>query len=54
MTDNDGLTGTTTGAALEIIDNIPPTTVLEIGEPKYVDPLDYIYVTSDTPFTMVA
>jgi len=38
----------------EIIDNIPPTTTLEIGEPKYVDPMDKIYVTSATPFTLTA
>jgi squalene-hopene/tetraprenyl-beta-curcumene cyclase len=38
----------------EIIDNIPPTTALEIGEPKYVDPMDNIYVTSATPFTLTA
>ena len=38
----------------EIIDNIPPTTTLEIGEPKYVDPIDNIYVTSATSFTLTA
>ena len=38
----------------EIIDNIPPTTTLEIGEPKYVDPMDNVYVTSATPFTLTA
>ena len=38
----------------EIIDNIPPTTTLEIGEPKCVDPMDNIYVTSTTPFTLTA
>jgi squalene-hopene/tetraprenyl-beta-curcumene cyclase len=38
----------------EIIDNIPPTTALEIGEPKYVDPMGNIYVTSATPFTLTA
>ena len=38
----------------EIIDNIPPTTMLEIGEPKYIDPVGNIYVTSATPFTLTA
>lgn len=38
----------------EIIDNIPPTTTLEIGEPKYVDPMDNVYVSSATPFTLTA
>jgi hypothetical protein len=38
----------------EIIDNIPPTTTREIGEPKYVDPMDNIYVTSATPFILTA
>jgi len=38
----------------EIIDNIPPTTTLEIGEPKYIDPVGNIYVTSATPFTLTA
>jgi len=38
----------------EIIDNIPPTTTREIGEPKYVDPMDNIYVTSATLFTLTA
>jgi len=38
----------------EIIDNIPPTTTLEIGEPKYVDPTNNIYVSSATPFTLTA
>ncbi|MEM3828526.1 MAG: CARDB domain-containing protein [Conexivisphaerales archaeon] len=38
----------------EIIDNIPPTTTLEIGEPKYIDPMGNIYVTSATPFTLTA
>jgi hypothetical protein len=38
----------------EIIDNIPPTTTLEIGEPKYVDITGNIYVSSVTPFTLTA
>jgi len=38
----------------EIIDSIPPTTTLEIGEPKYVDLLENIYVSSATPFTLSA
>jgi hypothetical protein len=38
----------------EIIDNIPPATTLEIGEPKYADPMDNIYVTSATSFTLTA
>jgi squalene-hopene/tetraprenyl-beta-curcumene cyclase len=36
------------------IDNIPPTTTLDFGEPKYVDPTDNIYVSSATPFTLTA
>jgi hypothetical protein len=35
-------------------DTEPPTTALEIGEPKYVDPMDNIYVTSATPLTLTA
>jgi squalene-hopene/tetraprenyl-beta-curcumene cyclase len=38
----------------EIIDNIPPTTPLEIGEPKYADLTGDIYVSSITPFTLTA
>lgn len=38
----------------KIIDITPPTTTLEIGEPKYVDPTDSIYVSSATPFTLTA
>lgn len=37
---------------LESNDNTPPTTVLEIGQPKYVS--NKPYVTPDTPFTLVA
>jgi len=46
-----GVTGT--GGA-ELKDTIPPTTTREIGEPKYVDPMGNIYVTSATPFTLTA
>jgi len=35
-------------------DNIPPTTTLNIDEPKFVDSLDNIYITSATPLTMTA
>jgi len=35
-------------------DNIPPTTILEIGEPKYVDNVGNIYVSSVTPFALNA
>jgi hypothetical protein len=35
-------------------DLVPPTTTLAIGDPKYIDPSDNIYVTSDTPFTLSA
>jgi squalene-hopene/tetraprenyl-beta-curcumene cyclase len=38
----------------EIIDNISPTTTLEIGEPKYADLTGDIYVSSITPFTLTA
>jgi squalene-hopene/tetraprenyl-beta-curcumene cyclase len=38
----------------EIIDNIPPTTTLEIGEPKYADLTGNIYASSVTPFTLTA
>jgi len=45
---------TETGIIPPIIDNIPPTTTLEIGEPKYVDAMDNTYVTFTTPFTLTA
>jgi len=35
-------------------DNTPPTTTLEIGEPKYVDAAGNVYVSSVTPFTLTA
>jgi squalene-hopene/tetraprenyl-beta-curcumene cyclase len=38
----------------EVIDNIPPATTLDIGEPKYVDSMDNIYVSPATPFTLTA
>jgi hypothetical protein len=38
----------------EIIDNIPPTTTLEISEPKCVDFMGNIYVSSVTLFTLTA
>jgi uncharacterized repeat protein (TIGR01451 family) len=44
-----GMTGTGGG---ELKDTIPPTTILTIGEPKYVT--DTIYVTPDTPFALTA
>jgi hypothetical protein len=34
-------------------DTTPPTTVLEVGSPKFVD-ADHIYITSGTPFTLEA
>jgi len=37
-----------------ILDNTPPTTTLDIGEPKYIDPTDSIYVSSVTTFTLIA
>lgn len=46
-----GVTGIGGG---ELKDTIPPTTTREIGEPKYVDPMDNIHVTSATPFTLTA
>jgi hypothetical protein len=36
----------------KLIDRLPPTTTMLIGEPKYVS--DKTYVTSDTPFTLEA
>jgi len=38
----------------EVIDNIPPTTMLEIGEPKHADLIGNIYVSFITPFTLTA
>jgi len=35
-------------------EDIPPTTTLEIGEPKYADATGNIYVSSATPFTLSA
>ena len=35
-------------------DEIPPTTALTIGDPKYTDPSGNVYVTSNTPFTLSA
>jgi hypothetical protein len=35
-------------------DPVPPTTTLTIGNPKYIDPSNNVYVTSDTPFTLSA
>lgn len=35
-------------------DSVPPTTTLTIGDPKYVDPSDNVFVTSNTPFTLSA
>ncbi|MEM4713143.1 MAG: hypothetical protein QXQ61_01180, partial [Candidatus Bathyarchaeia archaeon] len=37
-----------------IVDNVPPTTSLEIGEPKYADSTGNIYVSFATPFSLVA
>jgi hypothetical protein len=37
-----------------ILDSTPPTTTIDIGEPKYVDLTDNIYVSSATPFTLSA
>jgi len=49
---------TRTNAVISIvklyIDTTPPTTLLTIGEPKYVDPMENIYVTSATSFTLTA
>jgi hypothetical protein len=36
------------------IDNVPPTTNLTIGNPKYVDPSGNVYVALNTPFTLAA
>jgi uncharacterized repeat protein (TIGR01451 family) len=44
-----GVTGTGGG---ELKDTVPPTTILTIGEPKYVT--EITYVTPDTPFILSA
>ena len=44
-----GVTGTGGG---ELKDTIPPTTLLTIGEPKYIT--EITYVTPDTPFNLTA
>jgi len=48
------VSGVTDTGGGELKDIIPPTTTREIGEPEYVDPMDKIYVTSATPFTLTA
>ena len=42
------------GTITVIFDDTPPTTILLIDEPKYVDMTGNIYVTSSTPFTLIA
>jgi len=41
-------------ASMPPTDSIAPTTTLTIGNPKYIDPSDNIFVTSHTPFTLTA
>jgi len=41
-------------AVASMVDDTPPNTTLAIGNPKYLDPSDNVYVTSDTPFTLSA
>ena len=48
------VSGVTATGGGELKDTIPPTTVLTIGEPKYVDPTGKIYVSSATLFTLTA
>jgi cell wall-associated NlpC family hydrolase len=48
------LNETTTSFTLTTVDNIPPTTLLTIGEPKYLDLMGNAYVSSATPFTLAA
>jgi hypothetical protein len=43
-----------TSFALTAVDTIPPTTLLTIGEPKYLDLMGNIYVSFATPFTLTA
>lgn len=53
VTDNAGLTYELPQQTIKI-DKTPPTTTLYIGEPKYVDPLNKVYISSATPFTLTA
>jgi hypothetical protein len=48
------LNETSTSFTLTTVDNIPPTTLLTIGEPKDLDSIGNIYVSSATPFTLTA
>jgi len=48
------LNETSTSFTLTTVDNIPPTTLLTIGEPKHLDSMGNIYVSSATPFTLTA
>jgi hypothetical protein len=48
------LNETSTSFTLTTVDNIPPTTLLTIGEPKYLDLMGNAYVSSATPFTLDA
>jgi len=36
------------------VDSSPPSSNLAIGDPKYIDPSDNVYVTSDSPFALSA
>ena len=38
----------------KIIDNVPPTTILTIGNPQYTDGAGKKYITSGTPLTLTA
>lgn len=54
LEDTITLNETTTSFTLTTVDNIPPTTLLTIGEPKYLDLMGNVYVSSATPFTLTA
>ena len=48
------LNETSTSFTLTTVDEIPPTTLLTIDEPKYLDLIGNVYVCSATPSTLVA
>ena len=54
LEDTITLNETTTSFTLTTVDNIPPTTLLTIGEPKHLDLMGNVYVSSATPFTLTA
>jgi PKD repeat protein/protocatechuate 3,4-dioxygenase beta subunit len=44
----------TPSSIIVILDNTPPTTTLKVGEPKYLDAFNNIYVSFATSFTLTA